>query len=200
MPSSSTQPDFWNVRYASGRTPWDQGGVPGRLARYLTSQPLAEKKVLIPGCGSGHELAAFSRAGADVTAIDFSSAAVAQARAHLPPELASHVFEGDFFTYDLGTASFDVIYERTFLCALDPALWPSLSKRLAELLIPSGMLVGFYLFGDKDDGPPFGLDPTETTTLFDSDFHLVTDEPVPAAESLPLFENRERWQERRKRR
>lgn len=198
MPEPFAQPDFWNVRYASGRTPWDQGGVPPRLARYLVAERLAGKKVLIPGCGSGHEIAAFVQAGADVTAIDFSSTAVTKTRARLPREIASQVIEGDFFKHPFEAASFDLIYERTFLCALEPALWPDVSKRLAELLVGTGKLVGFYFYGDKEDGPPFGLEPTEAVKLFDSHFDLVADERVSPAESLPLFANRERWQERRK--
>ncbi len=199
MPEPFTQPDFWNVRYASGCTPWDQGGVPARLARYVIEEQLAGKKVLIPGCGSGHEIAAFARAGADVTAIDFSAAAVARARASLPREIAHQVIEGDFFQHPFAAAGFDLIYERTFLCALQPARWPDLSKRMADLLTATGALVGFYLYGEKDDGPPFGLEPTEAVSVFDSHFDLIRDETVPPTESLPLFVNRERWQQRQKR-
>ncbi len=199
MPEPFTQPDFWNERYASGRTPWDQGGVPPRLARYLGLQQLAGKKVLIPGCGSGHEIAAFAAAGADVTAIDFSATAVARARAGVPRALAHRVIEGDFFKHAFGAEGFDLIYERTFLCALKPALWPDTSKQMANLLSKAGMLVGFYFYGEKEDGPPFGLEPTEGAELFDPHFTLMTDEGVPPTESLPLFANRERWQERRKR-
>lgn len=199
MSTPFTQPDFWNVRYASGCTPWDFGGVPSRLARHLQTQELAGQRILIPGCGSGHEIAAFARAGADVTAIDFSPVAVAKARARLPVELASAVIEGDFFTHPFGPARFDFIYERTFLCALDPKLWRPLTVRLAELLGAGGLVAGFYFYGDKEDGPPFGLEPAEAAALFEPHFHLVSDEPVPAAESLPLFADRERWQVRRKR-
>ena len=37
-------------------------------------------RVLIPGCGSGYEIEAFSSAGWDVIGIDFSKVAVARAR------------------------------------------------------------------------------------------------------------------------
>lgn len=203
MTAPFTDPDFWNVRYRSGRTPWDQGGVPPALERYLSrpksQPPTAVPSVLIPGCGSGHEIAAFAWAGYRVTAIDFSPAAVARARAHLPPELGGCVIEGDFFTTAFADASFDLIYERTFLCALAPAMWPAVTKRLAGLLAKDGTVAGLYFFGDKEDGPPFGLDAAEPAALFDPHFKLYRDEPVPGGESLPLFVGRERWQERRKR-
>lgn len=198
MDPASNQPEFWNPRYRSGTTPWDLGHVPPALDRYLAAHLGRGASVLIPGCGSGYEIAAFSAAGYSVTAIDFSPPAVARARANLPPLLAERVVEGDFFTYDFPAAPFDLVYERTFLCALPPALWPRIVERTASLLKPGGTLVGLYFFGEKNDGPPFGLDPEEPARLFADRFAQVDDRAVPAEESLPLFVNRERWQERRR--
>lgn len=197
--SASSHPDFWNHRYASGRTPWDQGRVPAALSRYLRTHPGGGLRALVPGCGSGHEIGALAAAGYSVTAIDFSPAAIAQAKAHAAPALADRVILGDFFSHDFSGAPFDLIYERTFLCALSPDFWPKLVARLAALLRAGGTLAGEYFFGEKDGGPPFGLDPREPAQLFDRDFNLVFDAAIPADESLPLFAGRERWQERRRR-
>lgn len=195
---SPVQPAFWDQRYQSGRTPWDMQGTPPALARYLARHPGRGERVLIPGCGSGHEIVAFAAAGYAVTAIDFSPPAAARARASAGPRLAETVVEGDFFTYDFPAAPFDLIYERTFLCALPPALWPKVVARTAALLKPGGALAGIYYFGEKEDGPPFGLAPEEPAGLFAPGFVLVADQPIPAAESLPIFAGKERWQERRK--
>jgi SAM-dependent methyltransferase len=199
-PNVPTRPDFWETRYAANRTPWDFGAVPAALQRYLAAHPGANSNlhVLIPGCGSGYEIAAFAGAGYRVTAIDFSPTAVAHARANVGPALAECVVEGDFFTHDFAAAPFDLVYERTFLCALPPELWPKIVARTAALLKPGGVLAGIYFFGDKDDGPPFGLAADEPPQLFDDRFIRVADAPVPPAESLPLFAGRERWQERRR--
>jgi SAM-dependent methyltransferase len=198
MTDRPTDPRFWNERYASSRTPWDLGGVPAALMRFLAKHPGHGKRVLIPGCGSGYEVAPFAHAGYAVTAIDFSPPAVARARARLGPTLGDHVVEGDFFSHDFADAPFDLVYERTFLCALPPELWPKIIARTASLLKPGGTLAGLYFFGEKDDGPPFGLAPGEPAKLFGPQFVMVADEPVPAAESLPLFAGHERWQERRR--
>ena len=199
MPENSASPNFWNSRYESARTPWDFGGVPAALTRYLSAHPGGGQRALIPGCGSGYEIAAFARAGYAVTAIDFSPPAVAQARANVGDALAARVIEGDFFTHDFADAPFDVVFERTFLCALPTSLWRQVITRTASLLKPGGVLVGLYFFGEKDDGPPFGLAPDEPAALFDVEFITVVDQSVAPAESLPLFAGRERWQERRKR-
>ena len=199
MPDPSSQPEFWDTRYAAGRTPWDFGGVPAPLTRWLANHPGHGARVLIPGCGTGHEISAFAQAGYAVTALDFSATAIALARAQVGPALARHVHEGDFFHHDFAAAApFDVIYERTFLCALPPARWPDLAARAAALLRPGGTLVGIIFFGGKDGGPPFGLAPGEEHSLLARDFTLVADDAIPPAESLPLFAGRERWQERRR--
>jgi SAM-dependent methyltransferase len=199
MNGSPSQPGFWNPRYASGRTPWDYGRVPPALTRYLAPHPGSGLRALVPGCGSGYEIVALADAGYAVTAIDFSPPAVERARRHVGPALAEHVIEGDFFTHDLPAAPFDFIYERTFLCALPPEMWPRLVHRLASLLAPGGTLAGIFCFGPKEDGPPFGLAPDEPAALFDHHFVLVDDRPIPADESPPIFAGQERWQERRRR-
>src|SRR5689334_8355294 len=112
----SSRPDFWTARYVAGRMPWDFGGIPVALKSFL-ARSSAPGKVLVPGCGSGYEVKAFHEAGYDVTAIDFSPAAVDRAKGILGP-LAEWVILGDFFTYDFGERRFDLIYERTFFCSM----------------------------------------------------------------------------------
>jgi SAM-dependent methyltransferase len=192
-------PDFWNTRYEAGRTPWDLGKPPAALLRYLARHPGHGAHVLIPGCGSGHEIATFAEAGYTVTAIDFSPPAVALARGNLPPGLVGSITEGDFFTHDFAAAPFDMIYERTFLCALPPGVWPRIVARMAALLKPGATLAGVYFLGGKTGTPPFGLSASEPEELFSPHFTCVADLPIPEAESLPLFAGGERWQEWRRR-
>ena len=118
----STHPDFWTNRYIAGKTPWDFGGVPGGLKSFL-ARSSGPGRVLIPGCGSGYEVQAFHQAGYDVTAIDFSPAAVDRAKSVLGVS-AERIIVGDFFTHDFTEGRFDFIYERTFLCSMPPAAGP----------------------------------------------------------------------------
>jgi SAM-dependent methyltransferase len=190
--SDSSHPDFWTTRYAAGKTPWDFGGVPAALKSFL-AQSSVPKRVLIPGCGSGYEVQAFHTAGYDVTAIDFSPAAVDQAKRVLGV-LAERVILGDFFTHDFGQCRFDLIYERTFLCSMAPSRWPDYVNRVADLLSPAGRLVGVFLYGQRSpSGPPFPLTDTDAEQLFERRFRLVRSEVV--TDSLPLFRDMERWQE-----
>ena len=91
----SSKPEFWETRYRERLTPWDAGGVPRKLAQWLSAQPLG-RRVLIPGCGSGYEVQAFAERGDDVLAIDFSHAAVESAQRRLG-KLAHRVRPADFF-------------------------------------------------------------------------------------------------------
>lgn len=194
----STTPEFWEQRYRARRMPWDMHGVPPALLEFLRRQP-ATGRVLIPGCGSGYEVKAFADCGWQPVAIDFSPAAVERARDLLGP-LAPAVVLGDFFTADLG-ASFDLVYERTFLCSLPPERWPAYAERIARLLAPRGRLAGFFVYGEEPEPPPYLLrDAPTASALFCPAFEQIEDHPIPAAQSLPLYEAKERWQVWRKRR
>lgn len=192
--SHPSQPQFWNERYKSGTTPWDFGGVPKQLKDYLAARPPAGR-ALIPGCGAGYEVTAFAKAGYDVTGIDFSVHAVELARQNVGPELADRVLQGDFFTFDFSGAPFDLIYERTFFCAITPDLRELYVQRMKSLLKPGGSLIGFFYLGEERDGPPFQLHDRDHERLFRRNFLLVQDEP--SSQPHPLFGDNERWHEYR---
>jgi SAM-dependent methyltransferase len=185
---------FWDARYREQFIPWDAGGVPGALTRFLDAT-LAPLRVLIPGCGSAYEARAFAERGHDVLAIDFSAPALERARAVLA-ECARLLRFADFFTDDLG-APFDLIYERAFLAALPKAHWARWAARTADLLRPGGRLAGFFFWRDDERGPPFGLRPGELEALLAAAFERIEDAPVE--DSIPVFAGRERWQVWRRR-
>lgn len=194
-PPHPGRPEFWDTRYAAGQTPWNFGGVPQRLQEYLRAHPRGGS-VLIPGCGHGHEIEAFDAAGYRVTAVDFSRAAVEQARERLGPSHAERILLGDFFHHDFADAPFDAIYERTFLCALPPAQRRVYVERMAQLLKPGGALVGLFFYGTEHGGPPYELNPAEEPALFRP--HFVTVRDADVRDSQPMFAGKERWQERRR--
>ncbi|MEW6372557.1 MAG: methyltransferase domain-containing protein [Pseudomonadota bacterium] len=187
-------PGFWDERFEQGFTPWDRGGVPQGLRDFVarTPRPL---RTLIPGCGSGYELACLCEAGWDATAIDFSPAAVATAKKAVGP-WAGRVVEADFFAYAPPRA-LELIYEQAFLCAMPPALWPRVAARWAELLPGGGLLAGFFFFGESPKGPPFGIARAALDALLLPHFECTRDEAVE--ESLPVFAGKERWMEWRRR-
>jgi SAM-dependent methyltransferase len=186
----SSRPEFWDARYASGEIPWDFHGVPVALKDFLATSQAGS--VLIPGCGLAYEVRAFDEAGWKVTAIDFSPVAVERSQSELG-SLANRVVEADFFKHDFGSQRFDLIYERTFLCALPPDSWPAYVKRMIQLLRPSGKLAGIFLYGDQAEPPPYPLTPAKASELLGKNFFVI--KTVPVTDSLPLFAGNEYWQE-----
>ena len=180
-------PGFWDERFAQRFTPWDRGGVPEQLRAFVAaSKPLT---TLIPGCGTGYELAALCNAGWDATAIDFAPVAVANAKAAVG-KWADCLIEADFFTYS-PAKPLDLIYERAFLCAMPRAMWPQVAARWAALLAPGALLAGYFFFDDAVKGPPFGIDRATLDGLLAPGFDCIEDADV--VDSIPVFAGKERW-------
>lgn len=188
MAQDSSQPEFWDTRYRGGVTPWDAAGVPPKLRQYLKGR--APRRVLIPGAGSGYEVQAFAEHHHDVTAIEFSDAAIEAAQRQLGP-LSRLVRKADFFGFEV--EPFDLVYERAFLCALPRRLWPAWAARVFELLRPGGALAGFFFLDDNERGPPFGVSRARLGELL-APLRLQEDEAIPEYQSIPVFKGKEVWQ------
>ena len=189
------EPGFWDLRYEARFAPWDAARVPQRLRAFLAGRA-PEGNVLVPGCGSARDVALFAESGWSVLGIDFSAAALAAAQAAIGAH-AARLRLGDFFA-PIAEAPFALVYERAFLCALPRRLWRDWGKRVAELVGPGGLLAGFFYFDEGDRGPPFALhSQSELDALLDESFERVEDEPV--ADSIPVFQGKERWQVWRRR-
>ena len=188
----STKPDFWNQRYARGDTPWAAGVVSAALNAFL-SRTQNPGRVLIPGCGADYQtITAFDAAGFDVTAVDFSPVAVDKVTDLLGPGPGPKIILADFFSLAF-ERTFDLIYERTFLCALPPARWREYAGRVAELLLPGGLLAGVFFYGLETEPPPYPITEVEAEQLFGRSFQLRQNEPV--TDSVEMFAGMERWQE-----
>ena len=106
--------------------------------------------------------------------------------------------EADFFGDLLANERYEVIYERAFLCALPVARRAAWANRVAKLLPPGGMLIGFFYFDRTGKGPPFAIESASLTSLLSAEFELI-EERVPA-DSIAVFGGKERWQVWRRRR
>ena len=177
-------PGFWDERFAQGFMPWDRGGVPEQLRAFIAASP--SLTTLIPGCGTGYELAALCEAGWDATAIDFAPVAVASAQAAVG-QWAGRVIEADFFAY-MPAHALDLVYERAFLCAMPRAMWPQVAARWAALLAPGALLAGYFFFGMSRE---------TLQELLAPHFACLADEAV--SDSIPVFAGKERWMSWRRR-
>jgi SAM-dependent methyltransferase len=184
----------WQRRYEESDTPWDKGYPAPALTTFLPTNQISGR-VLVPGCGRGHEVRLLgSQPGVSAVGLDLSPTAIAQARelsAELPPGTDVQFVLGDFF--ELSPAfknAFDWIVEHTCFCAIEPHQRPGYVLAAASALRPGGKIFAIFYLDPRDDSPPpFGISKEELSALFDSHFILL-EEWMPK-ESFPGREERE---------
>src|SRR5437016_10788958 len=171
--SDSAVPAFWNQRYARGETPWTLHAIPATL-RSFVKRTRARGRVLILGCGTDHDvLRFFQSAGFEVTAIDFSAVAVTQIKKALG-NFDGKIIHGNFFKFDF-PSRFDLIYERTFLCALHPRRWPQYAKPTAQFMRPRGKLVGVFYYHSEPHAAAYPLTTSGTAAISCTYFLITSD-------------------------
>ncbi len=191
----------WETRYQQGETPWDKGAPSPGLQDFLTLHPLLIGRVLVPGCGFGHDVRLLAGAAPEVLGLDLAPSAIEGARAF--PRVGGESYAvGDFFQLpESYRGAFDWVWEHTCFCAIDPAMRSAYVESAAQALKSGGnFLAVFYLDpgqGHPSDGPPFGVSKAELDALFEVRFELVA-EWLPARAYIGR-EGREwmRWLRRR---
>ncbi|MFW5658689.1 MAG: methyltransferase [Bacteroidota bacterium] len=159
MPNDATDltPDYWSQRYHDQNTPWDLGHVSRPLKRFIDSLSEEEKnlRILVPGGGSGHELVYLREQGfTNSYLLDWSEAVIENVRRQHPALPAEALIADDFFAHE---ATYDLILEQTFFCALDPGMRDEYVRQMYNLLAPGGRLAGvLFTFPLTENGPPFG--------------------------------------------
>jgi hypothetical protein len=190
---------FWETRYATGETDWDKNAPSPGLLHFLAHHSCPPGRVLVPGCGRGHDARALGRAGFRVDGLDISARAVRDAAARARAEGLDNVrfIRGDFFGLpDTRRGRYDWIFEHTFFCAIDPALRDRYVAVAARLLRRRGRLLGVFYNIQPDSGPPFGLTRAELLERFGPRFQLRLERVPPSwphragRELLMLFEKR----------
>ena len=158
----------WEARYREGNTGWDRGDASPALAAWLESGRIDPCRVLIPGCGRGHEVLALARRGFAVTALDFAPSAVSHVQAALAREgLSAEVHQADVLHWQQADTPFDAVYEQTCLCALPDDTWPDYALRLHGWLKPGGRLYALFMQTGQPGGPPRHCDLLRMHGIFD---------------------------------
>lgn len=170
--------EAWSARYEIGSTPWDLGRPHPELERRLTADPgLSDgrgRSVLVPGAGTGHDAAAFASRGWSVVAVDLASGVEAELRSRLEP-FGARVLIGDALSYE-PTESFDLVFDHTFFCAIDPSERSDFGRMVDRVLGSTGMLISIvFPIGrpSSQGGPPWGLDVEDLGSALSSGFELA---------------------------
>ena len=179
----------WDARYVAGDTPWDKGGAHPALVARLQEIPLTGR-VLVPGCGAGHDVRAIAAQGAEsVLGLDVSPTALSRARSF--PKAGNECYqEGDFLTGNaVPTGSFDVLFEHTCLCAIPPERRADYVRAAATALRDGGLLLAVFFTNPENPephSPPFRCDLAEMALLFNKDFEMLE-----TSTAIPTYSERE---------
>jgi SAM-dependent methyltransferase len=163
---------FWDERYDTGKTGWDIGQVSPPLKAYIDQLERQDLRILIPGCGYGHEGRYLWTKGFHQTyLLDFSEIPKSSVLASHPncfPERNWYI--EDFFQH---SGAYDLIIEQTLFCAIDPSKRADYAKHTASLLKPEGKLVGLLFNRSFEGGPPFGGSKEEYEAYFQPYFSNI---------------------------
>lgn len=162
----------WEAKYLAQETPWDKGAPSPGLVDFLAAQPsLPRGTVLVPGCGTGHDVRAWASAGFRATGFDVAPSAIRLARERTAAGLTAK-FEAGNFLADTPAQPFDWVFEHTLFCAIDPARRDDYVQAVRRWLVPRGNYLAVnYLIPDKE-GPPFGTTRDELLERFSPGFEL----------------------------
>jgi methyl halide transferase len=158
--------DFWQRRFVQQQTPWDRAAPGPQIAEWIADSTLRSGlRIAVPGCGSGHDVLALARAGCEVSAIDYASAAIELTRERLAAQGSqAHLVQADVLAWQ-PPSPLDAVYEQTCWCALHPDHWAAYAAQLRAWLRPGGALLLMAMQCRRDsagegriDGPPYHMD------------------------------------------
>ena len=177
----------WNRRYEEKDTPWDKGEAHPVLRDMLAHGALSGR-VLVPGCGTGHDVRALARRGLQVVGLDLAPLALDLARRHAPVADEAYMLGDLFHLPPECRSAFDGVFEHTCFCAIDPRRRADYVAAVRNVLRPGGCLFAVFFVdpGNDGDGPPFGCTTAELDQLFSPNFRLVEEHA-----EIPTYAERE---------
>jgi SAM-dependent methyltransferase len=156
--------------------PWEKGEPSPGLVDFLDAHPEIKRgTVLVPGCGTGHDVRAWAKSGFDVTGYDLAPSAIQLSKEKTQEaQLEAKFTLGDFLR-DEPPKLFDWIFEHTLFCAIAPECRDDYVKAALRWLKPDGQFLAVNYFIPDEDGPPFGTTREEQIARFSPHFELVED-------------------------
>jgi SAM-dependent methyltransferase len=171
--------NYWENRYQTKDMPWEKGEPSPGLVDFLAAHgELPRNKVCIPGCGTGHDVREWAKAGFDAYGFDIAPSAIALSREKTETAGLKATFQLGNFLQDEPPFQFDWLFEHTLFCAINVPERDNYVRAVLRWLKPGGQYLAVnYLIPDTD-GPPFGTTRDEVWQRFSPHFEL-TKEWVP---------------------
>tara|TARA_B100002051_G_scaffold66788_2_gene63346 strand:- start:12 stop:614 length:603 start_codon:yes stop_codon:yes gene_type:complete len=175
-----SKPGFWNKRYLDDNTGWDIGAPTPILTNYLKENK-SIGKVCVLGCGNGHDALELARYNNDVYAVDFAKKALDNLKqSSVNEKLAINLVNEDLFNLNSHYPTFfDLVFEYTCFCAIDPSRRKEYFDVVHKILKKNGLLFAIFIPLDKkinNEGPPFGVDISQIENLIFNKFDIIKNE------------------------
>ena len=171
-------PTDWEAFYQKGEMPWEKGAPCPGLLDYLAADAL-QGRVLVPGCGLGHDVRAIAASAETETVdgIDIAPSAIEAARAFATAGKERYELADLFVLPPELRGWFHWVWEHTCFCAIDRCQRAAYVEAVASALQPGGHLLAiFYLDpgnNSPDEGPPFEVSKAELDALFLPRFKMI---------------------------
>lgn len=170
------QGKFWSDIYSTDANPgWNLNKPAESFKDMLQRIKFPKSRILVLGCGEGHDAALFAEAGHVVTAVDFSKEGIKRGKEkykHLEDTLYFHEMNM-FHIPPEWNHSFDVVVEHACFCAIPPDQRNEMVRLWRRMLHEEGQLMGNFFTMDKRSGPPFGATEWELRKRLEKHFHFL---------------------------
>ena len=168
--------DYWEQRYQTRDMPWEKGAPSPGLVDFLASHPDVKRgTVCVPGCGSGHDVQAFARAGFSASGFDLAPSAITLAGQGAQAAGLTVTFQLADFLRDPPPQKFDWLFEHTLFCAIQPTERDDYVGAVLRWLKPGGSYLAVNYFECGPDGPPWPTTRAEQLERFAPQFDLQAD-------------------------
>ena len=176
LPNSLMTEHYWEERYQTTNMPWEKGEPSPGLVDFLAAErALAGETVCVPGCGTGHDVRAWAKAGFRVYGYDLAPSAIKLSVERTRAAGLRAQFRRADFLRDEPPFLFDWVFEHTLFCAIQPRERDRYVQAVCQWLKPGGQYLAVkYLIPDTD-GPPFGTTREEILQRFSPHFVLKSD-------------------------
>lgn len=149
--------DYWENRYETGDMPWEKGEPsPGLVDFLAVHQDLPLGTVCVPGCGLGHDVRAWAKAGFTAFGFDIAPSAIRLAAEATSKAGLNAEFRLADFLHSEPPRQFDWVFEHTLFCAIQLNQREEYVRALLRWLKPGGQYLAVNYFIPDTDGPPFG--------------------------------------------
>jgi cyclopropane fatty-acyl-phospholipid synthase-like methyltransferase len=168
--------NYWEQRYQTGDTRWEKGEPSPGLVDFLAAHPeLPRGSVCVPGCGTGHDVREFARAGFDVSGFDIAPSAIRLCEEKTKAAGLKAKFQLADFLRDEPPQKFDWLFEHTLFCAIQPSERDEYVRAVLWWLKPGGQYLAVNYLIPDEDGPPFGTTREELIERFSPHFSLLSE-------------------------